>query len=582
MKTLFKLLQYAPERKIFLILSLILSALATILSFVPYYYFWQILTEIIGTPSAERLYSLSWQVFLWSVLHILVYFLCLLCSHLFAFRIETNMKRHGLNSLLHASFSFFDCESSGRARKILDDNTGNTHLIIAHLLPDSVNALLFPICLLFIAFLSDISVGFLMLTAILLSCLCFRHMYGPNSNNLMLEYMNALETINTETVEYIRGIQVIKIFNTVITSFQKLHHAILHYAEIVNRQCQICRTPYTLFQTLMLILGALFIPLLQMRFSIETQALQMVRLIAFASTFVGLLMNAFMKIMFFKQNLNQGIDAYTKLHNLLTRMDANRLLRGTRETFLSNDIHLHDVTFGYESGQKILEHFNLTLPAGRIYALVGPSGGGKSTLAKLISGFYPVQGGSVQIGNHSITEYSESALSRQIAFVFQNSKLFPTSLYENVRIGRPEATREEILNALHTARCDDILKKFPERENTCIGSTGVHLSGGEIQRICIARALLKDAPIIILDEASAASDPENEHEMQLAFSALMKNKTVILIAHRLSSIRGVDEILLIENGQIVERGSHQKLMRQNGHYAKWVELYDQTESWRLA
>lgn len=263
-------------------------------------------------------------------------------------------------------------------------------------------------------------------------------------------------------------------------------------------------------------------------------------------------------------------------------MGKNKLQNGSIDKIDSFDIEFDKVGFEYEEGVKILSDFSLKLDSGKLYALVGSSGSGKSTIAKLISGFYPVSSGQLKIGGRDIKEYTNKVLEKNIAFVFQNSKLFKTSIYENVRLARPESSHEEVMKALEMAMCGNILDKFESRENTIIGASGVHLSGGEMQRIAVARAILKDAPIVILDEASAASDPENEYEMQRAFKALMKDKTVIMIAHRLSSIRNVDEILFVEEGQVVERGSHDELMAGQTKYRHFQDLFNKANEWRLA
>jgi len=290
----------------------------------------------------------------------------------------------------------------------------------------------------------------------------------------------------------------------------------------------------------------------------------------------------FMKVMFFSKNFQFGEDAINKLEGLFKEMDKNKLTHGDVSEMTSYDISFDKVTFCYEEGINVLENLSIEFPAGRRYALVGSSGGGKSTIAKLISGFYPVSSGGIKIGGKDISEYRSDVLEKNIAFVFQNAKLFKTSIYENVLIGNPESSHEEVMKALELAMCGSILDKFESRENTVIGAKGVHLSGGETQRIAIARAILKNAPIIIFDEASAASDPENEYEMQQAFTELMRGKTVIMIAHRLSSIRDVDEILVIENGKVAERGSHYELISKESKYRNLQQLYSKANEWRLS
>lgn len=574
-----RLFDYVREKKWAMILSLLLSAVATILSFLPYFFFYRLLKEITGDANPERIRLISYQIFGFTLLYSIAYMGSLLFSHLFAFRLETNMKKRGLHHLLNGSFSFFDVNPSGRTRKIIDDNTGNTHTIVAHMLPDSVNAILFPIGVLILSFSADWRIGLLMIAAIIVAILCFKFM--STGEDEMKKYLTSLERINSETVEYVRGIQVIKVFGLSLESFEKLHAAIQNYSKVISRQCEMCRQPWVFYQAVMMSFGAFIILIAQPMLAANQSVASVVSLVVFFMTFSGMLSSAFMKVMFFSKNYGFANDAINKLENLFCDMEKNKLTEGSVDKLQGTDISFENVTFEYQKDVPVLERFSLYLEGGRRYALVGSSGGGKSTIAKLISGFYPVKEGVIKIGGVDIKNYQNSVLEKNIAFVFQHAKLFKTSLYENVKIGNPTATHDEVMKALELAQCNEILDKFPEREKTVIGATGVNLSGGEIQRIAIARAILKDAPIIILDEASAASDPENEYEMQQAFSHLMAGKTVIMIAHRLTSIRNVDEVLVIENGQVIERGSHEALMAQNGKYKASQDLFQHANEWRL-
>ena len=573
-----KLFKFAKEKTAFMVMAMILSGIATILSLIPYYFFLQLLREVNSGADIGEIQHTVITIFELTVGYAITYFLALACSHIFAFRIETNMKKAGIYHLLSASFSFFDMNPSGKTRKIIDDNSGNTHTVIAHMLPDTVNAVIFPIGFLALAFYVNVYAGLIIVAAIVLALVCFKMMY--EDPKMMAEYMAALEDINSETVEYVRGIQIVKIYDMVVNSFEKLHKAIVRYSTVVNRSSQNSRIPYTAFQVIMAVFPATII-FLAFKMIGHTNQVEIASLVVFFVAFAVLLNNAFMKIMFFSRNYQQAADAVTKLDSLFDDMEKHRLKNGNIAEFAGYDIELENVSFEYEEGVHVLENLNLKLESGKTYALVGESGGGKSTIAKLISGFYPVSGGSLKIGGVDITEYTLHAVEKNIAFVFQNSKLFKTSIYENVKIGNPGASREEVMQALEHAMCNSILDKFESRENTIIGAKGVHLSGGEVQRIAIARAILKNAPIIIMDEASAASDPENEYEMQQAFKKLMKGKTVIMIAHRLSSIRDVDEILVVEGGKIIERGSHAELVEKAGRYLYFQNLFSKANDWRL-
>jgi len=387
--------------------------------------------------------------------------------------------------------------------------------------------------------------------------------------------------MSASTVEYVRGMQVIKLFGVSIEYYKSLIESIRDYKTNVYAYSQSCRKPYVAFQVLFNSFYAFVVPIAAYTTIRTEQVGLMLAKLAFFAIFSGIAFSSFMAIMFASSDNFSAKLTIDTLENLMKNMDKEKLEHGNLETVNNYDIELSNVSFKYENNY-VLENFNLKLDANKTYALVGPSGSGKSTIAKLISGFYPVDKGKILIGGENISDYTETTIQKNIAFVFQHAKLFKQSIYDNVKIGNPEASRDSVLKALHAASCDSILDKFPERENTVIGSKGVHLSGGEMQRIAIARAILKDAKIIIMDEALAATDPENEYEIQRAFSNLIQGKTVIMIAHRLSTITDVDEILFIENGEVIERGSHETLMEQGGRYKNLQDMYARTNDWRIA
>ncbi|MBW9213067.1 MULTISPECIES: ABC transporter ATP-binding protein [Terrabacteria group] len=580
MRLLKTLLEYGRDKKGYYIAAMVLSGISTILTFVPFYYFWSLLKEITSNANLDVIQSLAIKIFVTTLLFVFTYFSSLICSHVFAFRLESNLKKEGLNQLLKASFSFFDVHSSGRTRKIIDDNTANTHTVVAHILPDLVNAILFPICVLILSFRANFQIGLLVVAAIVFALYCFKFMF--TGDDAMKEYMQSLEAINSETVEYVRGIQVIKVFGLGIQSFTRLYKAILDYSEKINKQCENYKVPWVLYQSCMMSLGGFVIlivyPMIQANHSMS----DVVSLVVFFMSFSGLLHTSFLKVMMFSKNFSMAKDTIDKMDNLFKDMKENSLSSGTIKEMKDVSIDFKQVSFGYTNDLPILNYFDLHLEGKKKYALVGPSGSGKSTIAKLMSGFYPIQEGRIEIGGVDLKEYDSTILEKNIAFVFQNAKLFKMSIYDNVKLGNPKASHEQVMDALEKAMCLPIIEKFSTKENTLIGAKGVHLSGGEKQRIAIARAILKDAPIVILDEASAASDPENEYEIQQAFSQLMKEKTVIMIAHRLSSIRNVDEIFFIEDGQVMERGSHVELMGKKGRYFYFQKLYQQANNWRIS
>ncbi|EGV08655.1 ABC transporter, ATP-binding protein [Parvimonas sp. oral taxon 393 str. F0440] len=573
-----KLFKYVPDKKYLVYIGIFMSLISSALSILPYWYLYKFLNEFLLKKDITQAKNYAITIFVIMLLQSLIYFIAVGITHLFAFRLETNLRKAGISHLMKASFSFFDVNESGRIRKIIDDNATDTHMIVAHLIPDITLALVTPILLFVIMFSVDVYLGIATVILTILSGIFTKLMYGDVK--FMEKYNKCLERVNSEAVEYVRGMQVLKIFKASIFSFKSFYDSIMDYSKSAYEYSKSCKQPFVIFQIILLGAAAFVTPFAIM-FSkgIKSNVEIMIKLIFF-TCFIGTLFNCFMRIMYVGMHQYMATQAVDKLETLFTEMEVNNIKYGNDENFSAYDIEFKNVSFKYDT-VNILENLSFKLDENKTYALVGSSGGGKSTIAKLISGFYKIDEGEILIGGKNISTYSKEALMSNISFVFQNSKLFKTTIFENVKIGKENASYEEVMKALKLARCEDILDKFETRENTVIGSKGVHLSGGEIQRIAIARAILKDAKIIILDEASAASDPENEHEIQLAFSNLMKDKTVIMIAHRLSSIRNVDEILVVDKGKIVERGTDKELMEIGGRYKFLQDLFSQANEWRI-
>lgn len=578
MKLYKKLLKYAKEKTLFLYLSIIFSVISVLCLMYGYWNLWKLFESLIVFRNYQEVVKYSVLIVMFILVYALVYFLSLLCSHILGFRLERNFRYIGLVNLINSSFSFFDNNPSGKIRKTIDDNAGQTHVTVAHLIPDNTVAILMPILMLIVTFLVDIKLGILLVLTIIVGIFQYIKMY--DGKDFMEKYYASLDKMSQETVEYVRGMQVLKIFGITVRSYKTLIEAIMDYSKYVYNYSMNCRVPYVSFQVFFNMYYLVCIPV-GIYLAVRGQNFDVIiAKIIFFACFSGIIFMSFMKIMFSGQNnflANQAID---NLENLIDSMNINKIDYGNLEKLEKTSIEFKNVSFKYDD-KKVFENLSFSLDEGKTYALVGASGSGKSTIVKLIAGFYPVSEGELKIGNHNINEYSEDCLLKNISFVFQNSKLFKTTIYENVLIGNKNATREEVMNALKLANCDSILDKFKERENTIIGTKGVYLSGGEIQRIAIARAILKNSKIIILDEVVSAADPENEYEIQTAFSNLMKNKTTIMIAHRLSSIKNVDEILFVENGNIIERGKHEELMNINGKYKKLQELYSMANDWRV-
>lgn len=570
-----KLKTYAPERMGFVYVGILMALLAAGLSVASYYYLYRFLRKVIVDVDMTGAVPLAMDVVIFLIANALVYFLALWSTHILAFRLETNLKKQGLRHLMNASFSFYDKNESGRVRKIMDDNTALTHSSVAHLIPDLTTAVFAPLLGIALAFYVDWRMGLLFTVSFLSGILFIRKMMGDQ--NFMNQYMAASDKMNSGAVEYVRGIHVLKIFKTSLQSLKEFYRSVTEYADLALKYSMSCRSWYVFFQVFY---NAVFLVALFFGYgSGDDPRVQLCKFLFYA-LFNGVLYMALNKVMYVGMYTYQASACIEKIEKLFSEMDEKKLSTGQRETMEGSSIEFQDVTFGYED-QKVIKHFSLKLEEGKTYALVGASGSGKSTLAKLISGFYQLDDGHILIDGHDLSEYTEGALAQNIANVFQDVKLFKKSIYENVRMGRPDSSRQEVMEALHLAQCDEILNKLEKGEDTLIGARGVHLSGGEVQRIAIARAILKDAKIIILDEASAAADPENEYELQLAFANLMKKKTVIMIAHRLSSITGVDEILVIDDGKLVERGSHSELMAHNSVYQKLQEDFMQANEWRV-
>lgn len=578
MKIYKKLFSYVPEKKHYGLIAVLFSALSVLSTIYGYYFIYKFLENVVveSDLSMAKGFALKTAIFL--TVGGMLYMLSGLISHLLGFRLETNLRKRGIDGLTDASFRFFDMNPSGKTRKIIDDNAAQTHQVVAHMIPDNAQAFLIPILAVVLGFLVSWRVGAVLLILTLLAGIVLKGMMGEGS--FMEIYQKALADLSSETVEYVRGMQVVKIFGARMDSFKALHKAIKDYSKYAYEYSQSCKNPYVWYQWLFFgLLAILVIPVVFFMGNLgdsKVLALELI-MILFLS---GILYVSFMRIMWFSMNFFQANYAVENLERLYKEMQNDKLDFGKEEDFEGYDIKFENVSFGYHDNM-VLEDLSFELKEGKSYALVGNSGSGKSTIAKLISGFYKVDKGRILIGGKAIEDYTQEALIKAVSFVFQDSKLFKKSLFENVALANKNAGREEVLQAMHLAGCDSIIEKFPEGVDTLIGSKGVYLSGGEKQRIAIARAILKDSPIIIMDEASAAIDPDNEHELQKAFKNLIKGKTVIMIAHRLSSIKAVDEIIVLDDGKIVERDSDRNLMDKESVYKKLQELYNSANEWRV-
>ena len=578
MKIYKKLFAYVQDKKYLGFFAIIFSVISAVITVYGYYLIYRFLDNLIIHTDLSGAENLAIKSALILTAGAIFYFASGAFSHLLGFRLETNLRKRGIDGLENASFRFFDLNPSGKIRKIIDDNAAQTHQVVAHMIPDSSQAIITPVLVLVLGFIVSIRVGITLLALTIIGCLILGAMMGEQK--FMKIYQEALSKLSAETVEYVRGMQVVKIFRANVESFKSFYKAIKDYSKYAYDYSLSCKKPYVLYQWLFFgLIAILIIPIVYFMTSLGSAKMILLELIIilFLS---GVLFVSFMRMMWYSLYISQGNYAVDTLEALYKEMQKDKLEHGNLNNFKNYNIEFDNVSFAYND-KAVIENLSFSLQEGKSYALVGSSGSGKSTVAKLISGFYNVNEGSIKIGGIPISEYSDEALIKAISFVFQDSKLFKKSIYENVALANKDAVKDDVMRALRLAGCDLILDKFPEREKTIIGSKGVYLSGGEKQRIAIARAILKDSKIIIMDEASASIDPDNEFELQKAFKNLMKDKTVIMIAHRLSTIKDVDEILVMDNGKIIERGSDKELMSRDTRYKRLQELFNSANEWRV-
>lgn len=578
------LMSYSGKYKILTYLSLVLSAMSGILSLIPFVYIWFIIRDVIQVSpnfnEATNIAFYGWMAVLFALLSMLVYFGGLMCSHISAFRIAGNMRMKLMEHITKMPIGKIDELGSGKVRKIVMDSTSATETYLAHQLPDMAQALLMPLAMIIILCIFDWRLGLVSLLPCVLGFACMFKMVGPKMKEDMAQYQNAMENINNEAVEYVRGIPVVKTFNQSVYSFKRFKGAIDNYSNFCISYTKKCRGPMIAFEVAVNSVFAFLIALTLILTSSQIWSETFVLNFIFYVIFTPIISTTLLRVMYLSENTMIVEDSLNRVDSLLSIQP----LKETNNPIvqLENDIEFKNVSFKYkDESAYALKNINLKIKQNSITALVGPSGGGKSTIASLIQRFYDVDEGEIAINGVDIRNIETKTLMNKIAYVFQNGKLLKTSILENVRLARPSATKQEVLHALHLAECDDIITKLPQGIETVIGSKGTYLSGGELQRICIARAILKDADIIILDEATAFADPENEYLIQKAFTSLSKNKTVLMIAHRLSSIKNANQIFVIQNGTIIESGKHQELLKNNGVYQKMWNDYQKSIEWRL-
>ena len=578
-----RLMGYAGNYRYFTYASWVLSAVSALVALVPFVYIWKILRDVLNAaPDYAQAVSIphyGWMAVLFAVLAYLIYIAALMCSHLSAFRVATNLRLEVSEHLATLPLGFTETFGSGKLRKIIHESTGAAETFLAHQLPDKYNAMATPIGLLVLLLVFDWRLGLLSLVPVALGFVIMSAMTGRRMADKMRQYGNALESMSNEAVEYVRGIPVVKTFGQSVFSFKKFKATIDEYEKWVIAYTKELRMPMMLYTAAIngvfafLIVGGLLFT----RNGVTSEFLLNLLFYIIITPVISLTLT---RIMYMSENELVVADALARVDSVLDAepVPENDHPRHPKDASVS----LKDVHFSYDGKTDVIKGVSLKIQPGQMVAFVGPSGGGKSTLANLICRFFDVQSGSVRVGGADVRDIPKEELMDTISFVFQNSRLLKGSILDNVRLGRPQATEAEVLAALKAAQCMDIIEKFPAGIHTVIGTKGVYLSGGEQQRIAIARAMLKNAPILILDEATAFADPDNEAKVQAAFAQLAKGKTVLMIAHRLSTVANADCIYVVQDGQIVESGTKDELCAQNGLFARMWQEYQASVQWKVA
>lgn len=581
--TMSKLFQYAGTYKYLTISSWILSAISAWLALVPFYYIWKIIGEVLDVMpdfgGAKNLSHYGWLAVGFACGSMLIYIGSLVCSHIAAFRVQANMRSRIMHHIITLPLGVMDAEGSGKIRKIVNESSAATETYLAHQLPDRAGAVATPIGLLFLLFVFDWRLGVLSLIPIVIAFGIMGTMTGNRMKEKMKEYQNSLEDMSNEAVEYVRGIPVVKTFGQSVFSFKRFKASIDNYEKWVISYTEDLRMSMVLYTT---VINSVFAVLILGAFVFTTGGVtnQFLLNLVFYIIITPVITVTLNKIMYSSENTMIVEDALARIEGITNRKPLEETNKSNHPDNYS--IEFENVSFCYEAAiQNALSKVTLKINQGEHVAFVGPSGGGKTTLASLIARFFDVTEGKILIGGVNIKDISSEDLMDTVSFVFQDSKLLKMSILENVRLGKPNATRQEVMKALKDAQCEDIIEKMPKGIDTMIGTEGTYVSGGEAQRLSIARAMLKNAPILILDEATAFADPDNEARVQEAFAKLSKGKTVIMIAHRLTTVVGANNIYVLKEGKIVEHGKHEELVKLEGLYSHMWKEYNNSVNWKV-
>lgn len=586
-----RLLAFAGQRRVLTYIGCVLSATSMVVGFGPYICIWFAARDLIAVApnwsAATDIAMYGWWALGFAVGSIVLYFAGLMCTHLAAFRCASNMRKRATEHLMQASLGYFDTRASGALRRVVDGCAAETEGLLAHKLPDTAGSIAMIAGMLVLFFVFDWRLGVACLVPVAVSLACMFYMMGGRGMDFMTRYMESLVKMNKTGTEYVRGIPVVKVFQQTIHSFRAFHNAIDEFTVLAQDYAvKWCQTPQALSLTFISAAAVFLIPVVVLVVPGETDVVNLAANFAFYAIFSAVIPTAMTRVMFMSEAFQSAADAVARVEEAL----AAPVIKAPAVPKIPQDngIAFEDVSFTYEGADEpALNHVSFTVPAGSTVALVGPSGGGKTTAASLVPRFWDADSGSVAVGGVDVREMDPHSLMDRVAFVFQANRLFSQSIFENVRAARPTATREEVLAALSAAQCDDILAKLPDGIDTVYGAEGIHLSGGEVQRLMIARAILKDAPIVVLDEATAFADPENEIKIQTAFKRLARGRdgiprTVLMVAHRLSTVRAADKIVVLDRGRAVEQGTHDELVAAGGLYARMWADYERAVSWRIS
>lgn len=563
--------------------SVVLSAVNGLLSLVPFIFLWLVVRTLLtanGNLADTPVWDYAIAAFVVSVANVLLYFAALMLSHLSAFRIETNMRRTAMERLMRVPLGFFDTQNTGRMRKIIDEDSSQTHTFVAHILPDVAGSVVAPIGIIVLLLAVDWQLGIAAMVPIVCAFGIIGYMMNPKNNDFQRMYLDAQEKMGAEAVEYVRGIPVVKVFQQTVFSFKRFHDSIINYRDLVIRYTLLWRTPMSAYTIAINAFAFLLVPtgIILIGHGGETAIIvsDMVLYVLIAPIIAANVMKA----MHLSQNLFLANEAVDRLEKLTATPPLSESSKPEKATAF--DVSLRNVSFRYEAAERdAVSHIDLDIPQGKTVALVGASGSGKTTIARLIPRFWDVREGSLKIGGVDVRHMDKAVLMRNVSFVFQNTRLFKTSILENIRYGNPDATIEQVNRAVDLSQSREIIERLPQGLDTVIGAEGTYLSGGEQQRIVLARAILKDAPIVVLDEATAFADPENEHLIRQAFAHLTCGKTVLMIAHRLTTVQDADNIVVVDNGRIAEQGTHQQLMEKATLYYKMWNEYQKSVAWKL-